>query len=117
MGDLVRFVLMPGNRYDTVGVAPLIDGIDFGALIADKAFDCDWIIENLNERGAKIVVSQRPQRKAPLKIDEEMYKWRHLIENYFCKLLDFKRIATRSDKTDQSYTAMIHLVATLIRLR
>jgi hypothetical protein len=44
---------------------------------------------------AKIAISQ-PQ---PLKIDEEMYKWRHLIENFFCKLQEFKRIAMRSDKT------------------
>jgi transposase len=114
---LVRFVLMPGNRYDTVGVAPLIEGVDFEAMIADKAFDCEWIISELNERGAKIVVSQRPQRLAPLEIDLEMYKWRHLIENYFCKLLDFKRIATRSDKTDQSFAAMIHLGATALALR
>jgi transposase len=80
LGNLVRFTLLPGHRFDTVGVAPLIDGIEFDALIADKAFDSDAIIAELNERGAKIVISQHPRRSKPLDIDAEIYKWRHLIE-------------------------------------
>src|SRR5690242_20101164 len=117
LGSLVRFVLLPGNRYDTVGVEPLIQDIEFEGLIADKAFDADWIIDELNERGAKIVISQRPGRRAPLAIDREIYKWRHLIQNFFCRLKEFKRIAMRSDKTDESYAAMIHLAAAVIGSR
>jgi len=117
LGNLVRFELLPGHRFDTVGVDPLIDGVDFEGLIADKAFDSDWIIENLNERGAKIVISQHPRRAMPLQIDEEIYKWRHLIENFFCKLKEFKRIAMRSDKTDDSFAAMIHACACVINTR
>jgi transposase len=60
LGNLVRFVLLPGQRYDTVGVAPLLDGIDFDALIADKAFDSNTIIADLDERDAKAVISQHP---------------------------------------------------------
>lgn len=71
----------------------------------------------MNERGAKVVISQHPRRKKPLKIDLQVYKWRHLIENFFCKLKEFKRIALRSDKTDQSFSAMIHLAASMIRLQ
>ena len=117
LGNLVRFVLLPGQRYDTVGIATLIEGVEFAALIADKAFDSNEIITNLNERGAKVVISQHPRRTTPLKIDTEMYKWRHLIENFFCKLKEFKRIAMRADKTDQSFTAMIHLAAAVINSR
>ena len=117
MGNLVRFVLLPGQRYDTVGVAPLIKDIEFGGLIADKAFDANWIIAELDARGAKIVISQRPQRLAPRNIDLDVYEWRHLIENFFCKLKEFKRIAMRSDKTDQSFEAMIYLSAILINSR
>src|SRR5438876_80356 len=50
-------------------------------------------------------------------IDEEMYKWRHLIENFFCKLKEFKRIAMRADKTDLSFEAMINLTAAVINSR
>jgi transposase len=117
LGNLVRFVLLPGQRFDTVGVAPLIDGIDFDALIADKAFDANAIIADLDERGAKVVISQHPRRASPRPIDEEMYKWRHLIENFFCKLKEFKRIAMRADKTDHSFTAMIHIAAAVIASR
>lgn len=117
MGNLVRFQLLPGNRNDTIGVAPLIEELDFGGMLADKAFDCNWIIDELNERGTKICVSQRPQRRQPLEIDEEMYKWRHLIENFFGKLKEFKRIAMRSDKTDQSFCAMIYLTSAIINAR
>ena len=84
LGNLVRFILMPGHRFDTVGVAPLIDGLAFDGFIADKAFDSNSIIADLNERGAKIVISQHPRRAVPLPIDAEIYKWRHLIENFFC---------------------------------
>ena len=74
-------------------------------------------MDEWDERGAKIVISQRPQRKAPLDINHEAYKWRHLIENLFCKLKEFKRIAMRSDKTDTSFKATIHLGAALINSR
>ena len=117
LGNLVRFTLLPGQRFDTVGVPPLIDGLRFDALIADKAFDSNAIIDELNERGAKIVISQHSRRTKPLAIDEEIYKWRHLIENFFCKLKEFKRIAMRADKTDQSFCANIYLVAAVLNSR
>ncbi len=117
LGNLVRFVLLPGQRYDTVGVAPLIEDIEFAGLIADKAFDSNHIIEDMNQRGAQIVISQHPRRTKPLEIDAEIYKWRHLIENFFCKLKEFKRIAMRSDKTDTSFQAMIYAAAAIINSR
>ena len=117
LGNLVRFVLLPGQRFDTIGVAPLIKDIDFGGLIADKAFDSNAIIAELNERGAKVVISQHPRRSQPILIDLEIYKWRHLVENFFYKLKEFKRIAMRSDKTDHSFSAMIHIASALIHSR
>ena len=117
LGNLVRFELLPGHRFDTIGVEPLLQGIDFGGLIADKAFDSDRIIADLNDRGANVVISQHPRRARPLPLDRELYKWRHLIENFFCKLKEFKRIAMRADKTDDSFKAMIYLTATVINSR
>ena len=117
LGNLVRFTLLPGHRFDTVGVAPLIEGVEFGGLIADKAFDSDAILAALDERGAKIVISQHPRRSQPLDIDGEIYKWRHLIENFFGKIKEFKRIALRADKTDQSFEAMIYLAAAITNSR
>lgn len=113
-GNLVRFVLLPGQRFEAVGVPPLIDGLSFAALIADKAFDSNAIIADLDQRRAKVVISQHPRRTKPLPLDIEMYKWRHLVENFFCKLKEFKRIAMRADKTDTSFNAIIHLAAAVI---
>ena len=117
LGNLVRFVLLPGQRFETIGVPPLIDGVTFGTLIADKSFDSSAILAELYARGAKAVISQHPRRIRPLAIDREMYKWRHLIENFFGRLKEFKRIAMRSDKTDQSFAAMIHLAAAVVASR
>ena len=57
LGNLVRFVLLPGHRYDTIGVPPLIDGVVFGGLIADMAFDSNAIViidKESNPRGTRI---------------------------------------------------------------
>ena len=92
---LVGFELLPGQRHDTVGVAALVAGQDFGALIADKAFDADWIIEELERRDAEVVISQHP----------------------ICKLKACKRVALRACKPDSSFAAMIHASAAVIQSR
>jgi transposase len=101
----------------TTGVAPLSEEIAFGALIADKAFDATWIIQEMDARGAGIVISQHPSRREPRVIDRDLYTCRHLIENVFGKLKEFKRIAMRADKTDQSFAALIYLCAAVINSR
>ena len=105
---------MPGHRFDAVGVAPSIKEIKVEAMLADKAFDSNGIIAEMTERGAVICISQHPRRAAPLTIEPELYKSRHLIENFFCKLKEFKRIAMRAEKTDTSFRAMIYAAAALI---
>lgn len=113
----MRFQLLPGNRFDTIGVAPLIKGVEFEALLADKAFDANWIIDEVKARDATVCISQSARRTVPIEIDEVMYGWRHLIENFFCNLKDFRRIAMRSDKTDTSFSAMIYACAALLNSR
>lgn len=115
LGNLGRFILLPGHRYETVGVPPLIGGLKFRGLIANMAFDSNAIIADLNQRGARgrdlPSIHAAPR---PLLIDDDIYKWRHLIANFFFgKLKEFKRIAMKADKTDQSFTAAIYLAAEL----
>lgn len=117
LGNLARFVLLPGQRHDSIGVKPLIEGVDFDALIADKAFDNDALRAELNKRGAVAVIPSKADRKAPIPHDKEMYKWRHLVENFFQKIKEFRRIATRYEKTDASFAAVIHLAAALLTLK
>ena len=82
----MRFVLLPGQRHDSVGVLPLIEGIASGALLGDKAFDADWLRADLDGRGAATVIPPKTNRKAAIDFDRDMYRWRHLIENTFAKL-------------------------------
>ena len=108
---------MPDQRHDSIGVEPLILDVAFGALLADKAFDNNWLRAELDDRGAIAVIPPKADRKETIDCDFEMYKWRHPIENFFCKLKEFRRIATRCEKTDESYSAMIHLAGSAIAIR
>jgi transposase len=68
----------------------------------------------LKDRGAVTVIPAKTSRKAAIAHDAEMYKWRHLIENFFQRITEFRRIATRYDKTDASFAAALHLVAAFL---
>ncbi len=117
LGYVSRFVLLPGQRHDTVGVTPLIEGIEFKALLADKAFDTDWLRAELDQRGAAAVIPLRSNREGTIPCDFDIYAWRHLVENFFCKLKAFRGIATRYGKTDCSFKSTIYLASFLITLR
>jgi len=117
LGNLVRFVLLPGQRHDKIGVPPLIEGATFGALLGDRAFDVDWLRAELDRRGACAVIPSKSNRKLRIGHDTEIYRWRHLIENYFAKLKEFRSIATRNDKTNTSFRAGICIAAAVLACR
>lgn len=86
-------------------------------LLADKAFDADQrVIEPLEAAGKTCVIPSKSNRKKPRPYDKEIYKARHLIENFYCSLKRFRAIATRYDKTATNFLAAIHLAATIIWL-
>ena len=117
LGSLIRFVLLPGHRHDMVGVQPLIRDVSFDALLADKAFDADWLREEMDQRGARAVIPPRANRRQQFAYDKDIYRWRYLVENYFAKIKEFRGIATRYDKTDTSYGANLNLAAAIIAAR
>jgi transposase len=117
LGNLADFLLLPGQRHDSVGADPLLEGLEIGALIADKGFDTDALRQELDARGATAVIPPKANRARHIACDFAMYRWRHLIENFFCALKQFRRIATRYDKTDQSFEAMIYLAASFMALK
>lgn len=117
LGDLARFRLLPGQRHDSLGVGPLLDGIAIEALIADKGLDNDWLRRELDARGALAVIPPKADRARRIACDFAVYRWRHPIENFFCDPKRFRRIATRYDKTDQSFAAMIDLAGVAMALK
>ena len=87
------------------------------AVLADKAFDADdRVIKPLEQAGKKIVIPSKSNRKNPRAYDEDMYKARHLIENFFAKLKQFRAIATRYDKTARNFLAAVFLVGAYVWL-
>ena len=116
LGNLVDFVLLPGQRHDVIGVEPLLEGVEFEALIADRAYDSNALRDELQARRATAVIPPRSNRVEAIDYDVEMYKWRHLVENFFCHLKRFRRLAMRYEKTDVSFAAMIHVVSSRLAL-
>lgn len=117
LGNPVSFFLTPGQAHDLDGADALLPQMNANILLADKAFDADErVIEPLLAAGRSPVIPNKSNRKAPRDFDKALYAARHLIENFFCKLKQFRAIATRYDKTARNFFAAIHLVAAVIWL-
>jgi transposase len=117
LGNPTAFFLTPGQAHDLQGADALLPQMQADTLLADKAFDADErVIEPLLAAGKKFVIPPRSNRKVQRTFDREMYKARHLMENFFCKLKQYRTIATRYDKTARNFLAAIHLAAAIICL-
>ena len=117
LGNPLAFVLSPGQAHDLVGADALLPQMAADLLIADRAFDADKRVrEILAAAGKWAVIPPRLNRLVPPEFDRELSKARHLIENFFCKLKQFRAIATRYDKTARNFLAAIHLAAAIIWL-
>jgi transposase len=117
LGNPLAFFLTPGQAHDLEGADALLPHMKADTLLADKAFDADErVIEPLLAIGKTPVIPPKSSRKTPREFDKELYKDRHLIENFVCKLKQFRAIATRYDKTARNFLAAIHLAASVILL-
>ena len=117
LGNPLAFLLTPGQTHDLVGADALLPQMAADTLIGDKAFDADARLrEPLAAVGKSAVIPPKPNRLTPPDFDRDLYKERHLIENFFCKLKQFRAIATRYDKTARNFLAAVHLAAALIWL-
>jgi transposase len=117
LGNPTSFLITPGQAHDLVGADALLPAVEANSVIADKAFDADArVIEPLEKAGKTPVIPPDRNRKNPRDYDKDLYKERHLIENFFCKLKQFRAIATRYDKTARNFLAAIHLAAAVIWL-
>lgn len=107
----------PGQACDLDGADDLLPTIKAMTVLADKGYDADErVIEPLRTAGKEIVIPPKRNRKEPRSYDKELYKERRLIENFFCKLKQFRAIATRYDKTARNFLAAVYLTSSLIWL-
>jgi transposase len=117
LGNPTGFHLTPGQASDLEGSDALLAEVQANTIIADKAYDADdRVIRPLAQAGKGVVIPPRSNRKHPRQYDESLYQERHLIENFFAKLKQYRAIATRYDKTARNFLAAIYLAATVVWL-
>ncbi|CDO35885.1 transposase [Novosphingobium sp. KN65.2] len=97
--------------------APLIDGLPAKVVMADTAYDADHFRQAIAAKGAVAVIPSNPSRARKLPLDKHLYAQRHLVECCFSKLKQFRRVATRFEKTARNYLAIVTLAATVLWLR
>lgn len=110
----VAFHLTGGQVADIKGGEPLaLMTPPLKAFLADKAYDCTRLREHLNRKGTTPVIPNKCNRKKPYPFDKTLYKARNTVERMFCRLKDFRRIATRYDKLAQNYLSALCLASTV----
>ena len=117
LGNPTGFFLTAGQAHDLQGADVLIADIEAEALLADKAYDADERVRDvLRARDIEPVIPSKSSRNEPIDYDKHLYKARHLIENFFAKLKQYRAIATRYDKTARNFLSAVHLAAVVIWL-
>jgi len=108
-GMPVRALITEGTTADCTQASKLIDGLDAGHLLADKAYDSQDIIDLAAVLGMNPVIPPRKNRKIQRNYDKDLYKLRHLVENAFLHLKQWRGIATRYAKNSASFLAAVHI--------
>lgn len=117
LGCPVRFILTAGQKGDAPQAGPLIEGLSAEVVMADTAYDADHFRQAIADKGALAVIPNNPSRAKKLPLDKHLYAQRHLVECCFSKLKQFRRVATRFEKTARNYLAVVTLAAIVLWLR
>lgn len=117
LGCPVRFLLTPGQSGDCPQAKLLLEGLSAEIFIADTAYDSDELREEVADIGAQAVIPNNPSRSMKYPMDAHLYRSRHLVECCFSKLKQFRRVATRFEKTARNFQAVIAIAATVLWLR
>ena len=113
----MRFVLTAGQKGDAPQASAMIEGLPAEVVMADTAYDSDKLRGAIAEKGAVAVIPNNPSRAIKYPLDKHLYAQRHLVECCFSKLKQFRRVATRYEKTARNYRAVITLAAIALWLR
>jgi transposase len=117
-GRPVYLLISPGEVHDITCAEALLDGLEQRAVvIADKGYDADRVRTHIRAQGAIPNIPNRSNRKKKYRWNKAIYRERNLVERFFNKLKQFRRIATRYDKLGATFLAYIKLAAVRIRLR
>ena len=117
LGCPVRFILTPGQSGDCPQAQLLLEGLSADIFIADTAYDSDKLRGDVADIGAQAVIPNNPSRSMKYPMDAELYRMRHLVECCFSRLKQFRRVATRFEKTARNFHAVVTIAATILWLR
>ena len=117
LGCPVRFALTAGQKGDAPQADMLIEDLPAEVVMADAAYDSDRLREAIARKGAKAVIPNNPSRARKHPVDRHLYAQRYLIECCFSKLKQFRRVATRFEKTARNYRAIVTIAATILWIR
>jgi len=110
-------MLTAGQKGDVPQAAGLIENLPTEIVMADTAYDADHFRQAIAEKGAIAVIPSNPSRTRKYPLDKHLYAQRHLVECCFSKLKQFRRVATRFEKTARNYLAIITIAAIVLWLR
>lgn len=113
LGNPVALSLTPGQAADITQADPLLDQVAPDAFLADKGYDSDALVETLQKRGIAPVIPPKANRREPRETDFALYRERNLVERFFCKLKQYRAIATRYDKLANTFLAAVTMVCIL----
>ncbi|WP_407668743.1 IS5 family transposase [Oceanisphaera profunda] len=116
LGNPVRLLLTLGQASEYDQAEALLDGFTPSQVLADKGYDSDAFVESIQSVGAEAVIPSRKNRLEPRPLDRHVYKDRNLVERFFQKLKQFRRIATRYERLAKNYQSMLSLVSAVIWL-
>ena len=116
LGNPVHWLLTAGQLADITQALPLLAGFEPEMVIADKGYDADSLVDVIQTNGAQAVIPPRSNRSEYRDYDRHWYKERNLVERFFNRIKQFRRIATRYEKLDRNFLAMITLVCAYIWL-
>jgi transposase len=111
------FLITGGQVNDCTQAIELLGQHQAEAVLADKGYDADAIVEHVEAMGAKAVIPSKRNRKIQREYDKDLYKQRNRIECCFSKLKQFRRFATRYEKSKPCFAALVALACTWIRLQ
>ena len=113
----MRIILTPGQAGDAPQAMALLHGLRADIVMADTAYDADALRAAIAGIGAQAVIPNNPSRSRKCPIDTDIYTERHLVECCFSRLKQFRRIATRYEKTARNFLAMVTAAAIVLWLR
>jgi transposase len=114
LGNPVRWLLTGGEVSDICCAKPLLDGLKADAVLADKGYDADTLVDSIQASGAIAVIPPRRNRVVQRSYDRHLYKDRNLVERFFNWIKQFRRIATRYEKLARNYLSFLNLVCAYI---